>query len=147
MTATPPGHPFEIREHDVDGVRVIGMRGELDLATAPRLCVRIDAARRAGSRRMVVDLTTAVFCDSAGLRALIGSHQEMTAFGGRMAGAAQEDRGGGRLFGLAGAGGGAHVHAGGAPGGRLCGLAGARELLNVHEDAGAAVAALALRTS
>jgi anti-sigma B factor antagonist len=125
MTATPAGHPFEIREHDVDGVHVIGMRGELDLATAPRLCVRIDAARRAGSRRMVVDLTTAVFCDSAGLRALIGSHQEMTAFGGRMAVAAHEDSAVGRLF----------------------GLAGARELLNVHEDAGAAVAALALRAS
>ena len=49
MTATPASHPFEIREHDADGVHVIAMRGELDLATAPRLCVRIDAARRAGS--------------------------------------------------------------------------------------------------
>src|SRR3954451_7233648 len=124
MTATPASHPFEIREHDADGVHVIAMRGELDLATAPQLCVRIDAARRGGSRRMVVDLTTAEFCDSAGLRALIGSNREMTAFGGRMAVAAQEESAVGRLF----------------------GLAGARELLNVHEDAGAAVAALALRT-
>jgi len=57
MTATPASHPFEIREHDADGVHVIAMLGELDLATAPRLCVRIDSARRAGSRRMLVDLT------------------------------------------------------------------------------------------
>ena len=47
MTATPASHPFEIREHDDGPVHVIAMRGELDLATAPRLCVRIDAARRA----------------------------------------------------------------------------------------------------
>ena len=51
MTATPASHPFEIREHDAGAVHVIAMRGELDLATAPRLCVRIDAARRAGFRR------------------------------------------------------------------------------------------------
>jgi anti-anti-sigma factor len=125
MTATPASHPFEIREHDVDGVRVISMRGELDLATAPRLVVRVDAARRTGSRRVVVDLTTAEFCDSVGLRALIGAHQEVAVSGGRMAVAAREDGAVGRLF----------------------GLAGAHELLDVHADADAAVAALALRAS
>src|SRR4051794_26751672 len=125
MSATPASHPFEISEHDADGVHVIAMRGELDLATAPRLCVRIDAARRGGSRRMVVDLTTAEFCDSAGLRALIGSNREMAALGGRMAGAAEP----------------------GSVGGRLVDLAGAPELLEVHEDAAAAVAELAPPTS
>src|SRR3954447_15372079 len=122
MTATPASHPFEIREHDADGVHVVAMRSELDLATAPRLCVRIDAARRGGSRRMVVDLTTAAFCDSVGLRALIGSHQEMAASGGRMAVAARADGVIGRLF----------------------SLAGAHELLELHEDAAAAVAELAV---
>ena len=125
MSATPASDPFEIREHDADGVHVIAMSGELDLATAPRLCVRIDAARRAGSRRMVVDLTSAAFCDSVGLRALIGSHQEMAALGGRMAVAAREDGAVGRLF----------------------VLAGAHELLEVHADPAAAVAQLALRPS
>src|SRR4051812_27764488 len=125
MTATPAGHPFEIREHDADGVHVVAMRGELALAPAPRLCVRIDAARRGGSRRMVVDLTTAEFCDSAGLRALIGSHQEMAALGGRMAVAAEPQSVVGRLF----------------------DLAGGRELLEVHEDAATAVAELALPAS
>jgi anti-anti-sigma regulatory factor len=45
MTATPAGQPFEIREHDDGEVRVTALRGELDLATAPQLAVRIDAAR------------------------------------------------------------------------------------------------------
>jgi len=123
MTATPASHPFEIREHDADGVHVIAMRGELDLATAPRLCVRIDAARRNGSRRLLVDLTTAEFCDSSGLRAMIGCQQEVAASGGRMAVAAHQDSAVGRMF----------------------ALAGAHELLPVYEDSESALAALAPR--
>jgi len=125
MCASPAPHPFEIRERDADGVHVIAMRGELDLATAPKLCVRIDAARLTGARRLLVDLTTTGFCDSAGLRALIGAHQEMAAHGGRMAVAAREDSAVGRLF----------------------ALAGAHELLEVHADAAPALAALASHRS
>ena len=125
MPTTPASQPFEIHEHDVDGVHVIAMRGELDLATAPRLLVRVDASRREGSRRMVVDLTAAEFCDSVGLRALFGAQQEMAASSGRMAVAVGADGAVGRLF----------------------VLAGASELLEVHPDADAAVAALAHRAS
>jgi anti-sigma B factor antagonist len=121
MTATPASHPFEIREHDANGVRVIAMRGELDLATAPRLAVRIDAARRAGARRLLIDLTTADFCDSTGLRALIGCRQEIVAGGGRMVVAALDDSAVGRLF----------------------SLAGAHEVLPVYEDVEHAMSALA----
>ena len=103
MTATPASHPFEIREHDEAGVHVIAMRGELDLATAPRLAVRIDNARRAGARRLFVDLTAAEFCDSTGLRALVGCRREVTASGGRFAVAVLEGSAVGRLFSLAGA--------------------------------------------
>jgi len=103
MTATPASHPFEIREHDEAGVHVVAMRGELDLATAPRLAVRIDNARRSGSRRILIDLTTADFCDSTGLRALVGCRREVTASGGRLGVAVLEDSAVGRLFALAGA--------------------------------------------
>ena len=103
------------------GTRVeIAIHGELDLATAPRLCVRIDAARRAGFRRIMIDLTTAEFCDSAGLRALIGTDRELAAHGRRMAVAALEDSAVGRLF----------------------ALAGANELLETYPDYAAALAAL-----
>ena len=124
MTATPASHPFEIREHTSGAVHVIAMRGELDIVTAARLCVRIDAARRAGARRLLIDLTTAEFCDSVGLRALIGSRQEMAATRGRMAIAALADSAVGRLF----------------------ALAGAHELLEIHEGCDAALAALAPST-
>jgi anti-anti-sigma factor len=122
MTATPASHPFEIREHEADGVHVIAMRGELDLATAPRLAVRIDRARASGARRLLVDLTTADFCDSTGLRALIGCRHEIVAGGGRMVVAVLEDSAVGRMF----------------------SLAGAHEVLPVYEHAEAALAALAL---
>jgi anti-anti-sigma factor len=120
MTATPASHPFEIREHDADGVHVIALLGELDLATAPRMAVSIDAARRRGARRLLVDLTAAEFCDSTGLRALIGCRQEIAADGGRMAVVALNDSAVGRMF----------------------ALAGAHELLPVYDSAGAALTAL-----
>ena len=103
MTATPASHPFEIREHDAGGVHVVAMLGELDIATAPRLAFRIDAARRAGARRLVVDLTAAEFCDSTGLRALVGCRREVVAGGGRMALAVLEESAVARMFALAGA--------------------------------------------
>ena len=103
MTATPASHPFEIREHDEAGVRVLAIQGELDIATAPRLAVRIDGARRNGARRLLIDLTTAEFCDSTGLRALVGCRQEVLASGGRMAVAVPGDSAVGRMFALAGA--------------------------------------------
>lgn len=121
MTATPASHPFEIREHDAGGAHVIAMRGELDLATAPRLAVRIDATRRNGGRRLLVDLTTADFCDSSGLRALVGCRQEIVASGGRMAVAIRSDSAVGRMF----------------------SVAGAHELLPVYESVDAGLAALA----
>jgi anti-anti-sigma factor len=103
MTATPASHPFEIREHDAGGVHVVAMLGELDLATAPRLAFRIDAARQAGARRLVVDLTAAEFCDSTGLRALVGCRREVVAGGGRMALAVLAESAVARMFALAGA--------------------------------------------
>jgi anti-anti-sigma factor len=101
------------------------MRGELDLATAPRLAVRIDAARRDGARRLLIDLTAAEFCDSTGLRALIGCRRETDVDGGRLAVAAQTDSAIGRMF----------------------ELAGAHEMLPVYGDTESALAALAPRSS
>jgi anti-sigma B factor antagonist len=125
VTATPASHPFEIREHDEGGVHVVAVQGELDLATAPRLAVRIDNARRDGARRLLVDLTTAAFCDSTGLRALVGCRQEIVASGGRLTVAVLEGSAVARMF----------------------ALAGASELLPLYEGFEPALAALAPRAS
>src|SRR5688572_28581516 len=52
---------------DGDTVRV-RPAGSLDMETAPLLDRRLDEARRAGFRRLIVDLSGLSFMDSTGLR-------------------------------------------------------------------------------
>jgi anti-sigma B factor antagonist len=69
-----------VQERENAGVHVVEVEGELDLATAPDLCARLDADR---SRNLLVDLTKLEFCDSTGLRALLGAAAEVRLHGGR----------------------------------------------------------------
>jgi anti-anti-sigma factor len=71
---------LEIEETSQDGVCVLAFEGELDLATAPRFCAWLTAHR---GQRFVVDLSHVGFCDSSGLRALLGEAQECRIAGGR----------------------------------------------------------------
>ena len=86
-----------VHESDVEGVRLIEAFGELDLATA------LDAARVHRVRRLVVDLSGVDFCDSTGLRALIGASREIRVSGGTLAIACLPDGAVGRLFDMVGA--------------------------------------------
>src|SRR5918992_6315414 len=113
---------FAVHESDVDGVRLVEAFGELDLATAPRLCAALDAARIHRVKRLVIDLTGVDFCDSTGLRALLGASTELRVSGGRLAIACL-------------------------PGGavaRLFDVVGARESLRVFDDANEALASVAV---
>ncbi len=83
--STPIPDPFSVRERDEAGVKVIAVAGELDIATAPNLCARLDATRIGRRPRLLVDLTEVDFCDSTGLRALLGAASEVRAHGGRFA--------------------------------------------------------------
>jgi anti-sigma B factor antagonist len=115
--------PLTFSEHDHDGVRVIAVRGELDLASAPQLVARLDTQRNGGRRaRVLVDLTGLAFCDSSGLRALIRAAGEVRSAGGRLA-----------------------VCVGDGPVARLLEITGAGEWLHLHPDAADGVAALARR--
>ena len=57
-----------VREGDVGRVRV---SGALDLATVPILEAELAALRRAGFRRLVLDLSELGFMDSTGLRCIL----------------------------------------------------------------------------
>ena len=83
--SSPVPDPFSLDERDEAGVKVIHVAGELDIATAPRLCARLDANRAGRNPRVLVDLTDVDFCDSTGLRALLGAASEVRAHGGRFA--------------------------------------------------------------
>ena len=93
----------EIYERDDDGIRVIGARGSLDLGAAAEFCARVDAARMAGTRRLLLDLTQLRACDASGLRALIGAAAEVAASAGRVALVPPVDGPAARLFALTGA--------------------------------------------
>src|SRR3954469_17138369 len=68
-------------------VPVVRPGGELDLSTAGRLCRAIQTAAGSAERRprVMIDLTDLGFCDSTGLRALIGAVREVQVQGGNAA--------------------------------------------------------------
>ncbi len=60
---------------DHDGVTVLTVTGEVDLATAPALETAIDAALDSGADHLVIDLAAVSFLASAGMAALVAAHQ------------------------------------------------------------------------
>jgi anti-sigma B factor antagonist len=84
--SVPPFRPipsFQIEETSLEGgTRLVTVRGELDLATAPTLGQRI---RRPlfweGTKRVVVDLSEVDFIDSSGASALLLSVSHARALG------------------------------------------------------------------
>jgi anti-sigma B factor antagonist len=97
------GEALAVHESDREGVRVLEVFGELDVATAPRLCALIDAARIHRVKRLMIDMTGVDFCDSTGLRALMGASREIRVSGGRLAIACLPGSAVARLFDIVGA--------------------------------------------
>jgi anti-anti-sigma factor len=60
--------PFEVRPARVDGVLILSVHGELDLATAPVLEEAVTAALAGSPPRLVLDLSPTTFLDSSGAR-------------------------------------------------------------------------------
>jgi anti-sigma B factor antagonist len=73
--------PFEASAIEVDGVRVIAIRGELDLSTAPALEPVLEEAL-SGSEPVVVDLTECEFIDSTGIALVVRAWQRIEGDGG-----------------------------------------------------------------
>jgi anti-sigma B factor antagonist len=71
----PAPHPSFLLDTraTVDGVVTIALGGELDLAAAPLLRERIDAA---GGSALVLDLSQVTFADSSILRELLRAREE-----------------------------------------------------------------------
>ena len=74
MATTLPRSTFGIDVED-DGVTVlVRPRGELDLATAPKLRAAIAAAMAFASVTLIVDMTGVTFVDSSGITELLAAH-------------------------------------------------------------------------
>jgi anti-anti-sigma factor len=64
-----------------DGVRVLAVTGEIDLASAPELERCLSAERDGGIDAVVIDLTHVSFLDSAGVRLLVSELHRCQAAG------------------------------------------------------------------
>jgi anti-sigma B factor antagonist len=84
MHDPPPdgdGRPagFAVTTEQQEDVARVRARGELDLATAPTLCARVTKVIQRPATRIMLDLTELDFCDSQGLRAIVGLVREARA--------------------------------------------------------------------
>lgn len=64
---------FQLTRTNADGVVIVGVRGDVDVSTSPRLRDELHGAIGSGASRVVVDMAGMDFIDSAGLGVLIGS--------------------------------------------------------------------------
>jgi anti-anti-sigma factor len=70
--------PFEATAAKLeDGVRVIGIRGELDLSSAPDLEPALEEAVAAGDASVLIDLSECEFIDSTGIALIVRAWQRI----------------------------------------------------------------------
>lgn len=70
--------PFEARTELLDGrIHHIFVNGELDLGSAPQLAAELRAAREAGGRSILIDLSKCEFIDSSGLALIVESWRDL----------------------------------------------------------------------
>lgn len=81
----PPPPVLRMSEADApEGVLVLELAGELDLATAGRFRRLLEDARTRGRTGVVIDLTEVSFMDSTMLRELLRARAETEGAGGRL---------------------------------------------------------------
>lgn len=73
---------FDLDERRAGGLPVIGVSGEVDLATAPLLRERIETHLQSGDRSVIVDLRGTTFLDSTGLGVLVNALKRCREAGG-----------------------------------------------------------------
>jgi anti-sigma B factor antagonist len=70
--------PLAVERTSNQGVELLLVEGELDIATAPRLISVLNRAVQEALRSLVVDLSEVDFMDSTGLALLINAHRRLT---------------------------------------------------------------------
>jgi anti-sigma B factor antagonist len=69
--------PLAVERTSDEGVELVWVEGELDIASAPRLIGVLNAAVQEALRSLVVDLSDVDFMDSTGLALLINAHRRL----------------------------------------------------------------------
>jgi anti-sigma B factor antagonist len=77
-TSSPGRVTFAISQRQIDErASVLGVEGELDLASAPNLKWALADVLSAGCTQLVVDLSLVSFIDSTALGVLVGTHRSL----------------------------------------------------------------------
>jgi anti-sigma B factor antagonist len=78
ITTTELPHAFQLAEEPLEpSGLVLAISGELDIATAPGLRERLDAAIDSGVRRLVLDLSGVSFLDSVALAVIVNAKRRL----------------------------------------------------------------------
>jgi anti-sigma B factor antagonist len=76
---------FGVEVRDGERAVVIGVSGELDLASSPELQRELDRGTSSDAELLIIDLRRLEFMDSTGLSVLVRAHQRATESGKRLA--------------------------------------------------------------
>ena len=76
---------FSVEVRDGDQAVVVGVSGELDLASSPELERELERGTASGVELVIIDLRNLEFMDSTGLSVLVRAHQSATRSGKRFA--------------------------------------------------------------
>ena len=68
-------NPLHVERSRIDGLEVLVVQGELDIATAPRMISVLNEALAEGESPLVVDLAQVLFMDSTGLALLMNARR------------------------------------------------------------------------
>ncbi len=70
--------PLAVERTSQDGVDVLSVEGEIDVASAPRLIAVLNDAVADAVHSVIIDLTSVGFMDSTGLALLINAHRRLS---------------------------------------------------------------------
>lgn len=76
---------FSVEVHDGERAVLIGVSGELDLASSPELERELELGATSDAELLIIDLRKLEFMDSTGLSVLVRAHQKVTQGGKRFA--------------------------------------------------------------
>jgi anti-sigma B factor antagonist len=76
---------FSLSSNRLDSASAVGVKGELDMYSAPVLEDFIEGLVVGGERTIVIDLTGATFIESVGLRVLVQGAKLLRSLGGTLA--------------------------------------------------------------